>query len=114
MRDMKNNVWTCVRLILYFIVIFAIVLCAKGRMNMRCIFLEKFGFTCPTCGATRATFAMLSGNILSAIEYNAFYSLVIFPFVVIFILEDFYVIITRSIFKKSKFSLIEIMFGGKV
>lgn len=111
---MINNVWTCVRIVAYILVVLAVVLCANGKIYLGCMFFEEFGIICPTCGATRATLAMLRGNIISAIEYNAFYSLVILPFVIFLILEDLYVIITRCVFKKTRISLIEVMFGGKV
>lgn len=111
---MINNVWTYVRIVAYILVVLAVVLCANGKIYLGCMFFEEFGVICPTCGATRATLAMLSGNIISAIEYNAFYSLVILPFVIFLILEDLYVIITRYLLKKERISLIEVMFGGKV
>lgn len=113
MQSKQDRLWTCVRLALYLLVAIVVVFGVKGKIYLNCFFVEKFGITCPACGATRATVAVFSGNILSAIEYNAFYSLVIFPLTMFLVLEDVYTVVKRSVYKKSKVSLIEVMFGGK-
>lgn len=114
MQNKQDRMWTCIRLALYLFLVIAVVLCVKGKIYLKCTFIEKFGIECPACGSTRATLAILRGNIISATEYNAFYSLVIFPLTVFLVLEDVYTVVKRSIFKKFKVSLIEVMFGGKV
>ncbi|HEY5560911.1 MAG TPA: DUF2752 domain-containing protein [Clostridiaceae bacterium] len=45
-----------------------------------CIFRAFTGMYCPGCGATRATYALIHGNILLALKYNLFYMLCI-PFI---------------------------------
>lgn len=109
---MKNNIWTYIRLILYLCIIIAVVFCTTNNIYIACHFVESFGITCPACGATRATISILKGDILAAIEYNAFYSLVVFPFFIIFMLEDVYVVLKRSVLKTLEISLIETLFGG--
>jgi len=111
---MRNNIWTYIRLAFYLFVIISVTLCATNQIYLKCYFVENFGITCPTCGATRATLAILKGNIISAIEYNSFYSLVIFPFFIIFVIEDIYIVIKRSILRTLNISLIEVLFGGKI
>lgn len=114
MQNKQDRLLTCVRLMLYLFAVIVAVLCLNEKIYLKCTFIDKFGIECPACGSTRATLAILRGNIISAIEYNAFYSLVIFPLAVFLVLEDVYTVVKRSIFKKSKVSLIEVMFGGKL
>ena len=111
---MKSNIWTYIRVIFYIFVIISVTTCAINQIHLKCHFAEKLGIICPACGATRATLSALKGNIIAAIEYNAFYTLIILPAFIIFMLEDLYIIIKRSILKTSDISLIEVLFGGKV
>ena len=111
---MKNNIWTYIRLAFYLFVVISVTICAVNEIYLKCYFVENLGITCPTCGATRATLSIIKGNIISAVEYNAFYSLIILPAFIIFMVEDLYIIIKRSILKTSDISLIEVLFGGKV
>ena len=41
----------------------------------RCIFHVLTGLQCPGCGATRALYQMLHGNILAALRFNALFVL---------------------------------------
>ncbi|HVU26723.1 MAG TPA: DUF2752 domain-containing protein [Verrucomicrobiae bacterium] len=43
-----------------------------------CTFHQLTGFYCPGCGATRATYQLLHGNLLNALHDNALYVLVLF------------------------------------
>jgi hypothetical protein len=38
-----------------------------------CPFRTITGLDCPLCGATRATFALLRGDVLTALNFNALY-----------------------------------------
>lgn len=40
------------------------------------------GFDCPLCGGTRATHALLTGDITGAIDFNALAALVVIPLLV--------------------------------
>ena len=111
---MKNSIWTYIRLTFYLFVIISVTICAINQIHLKCHFAEQLGIICPACGATRATISILKGNIIAAINYNAFYTLIIFPMFIIFMAEDLYIITKRSILKTSDISLIEVLFGGKV
>lgn len=111
---MKNNCWVYIRLIVYIGIVIALTLAIFDQIYLECIYAKNFGIICPGCGATRATLCIFKGEFLSAIKYNAFYTLIIFPFFIIFTVEDIYVIVKRSIKKTSDISLIEILFGGIV
>lgn len=109
---MKNNIWTYVRLIAYFGIILALVLCMVNQIYLKCYYVQTYGITCPTCGATRATLSIFKGKFLTAIEYNPFYALVVFPFFIIFMVEDLYIIIKRYVLKTLDISLVEVLLGG--
>jgi len=109
---MKNKIWTYVRLIVYFLIILVLIFCMVNKIYLKCNYVETFGITCPACGATRATLSIFKGKFLTAIEYNPFYTLVVFPFFVIFMVEDLYIIIKRNVLKTSETSLVEVLFGG--
>lgn len=51
----------------------------------RCIFRILFKLYCPGCGATRATYELLHGNIILAFRYNPLYILSI-PFMIYLVL----------------------------
>ncbi len=36
-----------------------------------CVFYQRTGFMCPACGNTRSVIALLNGNILESLRYNA-------------------------------------------
>ncbi|MFD0895149.1 DUF2752 domain-containing protein [Luteolibacter ambystomatis] len=50
-----------------------------------CLFHQWTGFHCPGCGMTRATFALLHGDILKAFRYNPL-GVVLFPIALIGVL----------------------------
>jgi hypothetical protein len=45
----------------------------------RCLLLRLTGLYCPGCGCLRATYALLHGHLLQALDYNALYVLTL-PF----------------------------------
>lgn len=111
---MKNNIWTWIRVIVYISIIFVVAFYVREGLYIKCHFVELFGVPCPTCGATRATISMVNGDIINAIIYNAFYSLVILPSFIFFMVEDIFVIVKRSILNTPSISLIEVLLGGKI
>lgn len=52
----------------------ALVLAAPGLLGVSvlppCPFLSLTGFDCPLCGGTRATRALLTGDVGTAVDYN--------------------------------------------
>ena len=44
-----------------------------------CFSRKIFHFYCAGCGATRATYALLHGNLSTAIHYNPVYTLILIP-----------------------------------
>lgn len=44
---------------------------------VRCAFHTLTGLYCPGCGGLRATHQMLNGNLRAALDYNAFYVLLV-------------------------------------
>ena len=67
---------------------------------------ESTGFLCPSCGITRATKEILNLNIPLAIEYNAYYTLVLIPIFTILFVDDIICIIIR------KRSFVDIIFSN--
>ena len=43
------------------------------RVMPPCMFLTLTGYNCLSCGATRATYALLHGDLLTAVWYNPLY-----------------------------------------
>lgn len=53
------------------VVYFALDPSASGVFP-RCVFLSMTGYKCPGCGSQRAIHAMLHGDVIGALRYNAF------------------------------------------
>ncbi|MCI8393644.1 MAG: DUF2752 domain-containing protein [Clostridia bacterium] len=57
---------------------------------------DSTGLFCPACGITRATKELLSFNFSLAVEYNAYYTLVLFPIFVVLFIDDIICIIIKK------------------
>jgi hypothetical protein len=80
----------------------------------KCIFLKFTGFYCPGCGATRATYYLLHGNILKAFSYNQLYVLFL-PFMVyLYILNLGIKINGKDLIKVPRFNSIFYIFIGSI
>ena len=95
-----------IRILLYialeiFLCIFKFTKLLKGS----CYIYQNLHILCPTCGITRATIAILNFNFKLAIQYNAYFTLVLFPIFFILIVEDIYCFIRK------KRSLVDVIFG---
>lgn len=69
---MKNNKGLNAPFIIqsgYLLLILIIVLCMK-LLGINCLFRLIFHIPCPTCGMTRALFALLSGDFLGYVHFN--------------------------------------------
>lgn len=62
-----------------------LLLFLTGRLP--CIFKEITGFYCPGCGGTRSVLALCSGNVIK--------SFLLHPFVPVFLIELFIVVLRR-------------------
>ncbi|MCI8518951.1 MAG: DUF2752 domain-containing protein [Clostridia bacterium] len=71
-----------------------------------CYIKENTGILCPSCGITRATKEILSLNFPLALEYNAYYTIVLFPIFFILLTDD----ILCMIFRKRSF--VDVIFGN--
>ncbi|MCM3790311.1 DUF2752 domain-containing protein [Domibacillus indicus] len=46
------------------------VLSPKWGLHIPCLFREVTGFYCPGCGVTRASLALIDGNLYQSFRYN--------------------------------------------
>ena len=71
-----------------------------------CLFRQWFHIPCPSCGMTRAFYAILTGDLISAFFYNilAIPLLFLFLFVVTWIIRD--ILFNQDTFMKGIFPLL--------
>ncbi|HEX4979093.1 MAG TPA: DUF2752 domain-containing protein [Acidimicrobiales bacterium] len=50
---------------------------AALEVGLPCVLKQTTGVDCPLCGATRATFALLRGDVGEALDLNALYVLLL-------------------------------------
>ncbi len=102
----RFNLLKFIRIIVYIILLgFLIFLgfSADATFGL-CHIKENFGLLCPSCGITRATKAILSLNFASAIEYNAYFTLVLLPAFLCFLVDD----VICMLFKRK--SMVDVIF----
>lgn len=105
-----NRIFICIRIVVYILIIYVTWSLVANNQRLACEWNEKYGFLCPSCGATRATLSILRGDIVKAMYYNLVYTIAIFPLVVVFILEDIFMILLRRFRLTRKRSLVETLF----
>ena len=94
------------RIIVYILIILSwLILKYTNIIRWTCYINENFGILCPTCGITRAVQNILNFNFLSAIKYNAYCTLILFPIFFILFIDDIICIILK------KRSFVDIIFG---
>jgi len=75
MKKTKNNIIIIIMIFIYFIF-------SKLTSIRICPIYNIFSIPCPTCGLTRAYFALLEGDIITSLNYN----ILAIPIATIFIL----------------------------
>lgn len=109
-RQLFKHIFAVIRIISYFLIIYMIYSLIKNNMRFVCSWNEKFGITCPSCGATRATLYIVKGNLSKALKYNVIYSAIIFPIILILIVDDVLYLTLRLLKITNKNSLFEVLF----
>ena len=69
-----------------------------------CYIKSSLGIECPSCGITRAVIAILNLDFISALNYNAYFVLVLLPMFLVFFIDDIICMIVK------KQSFVEIIF----
>lgn len=106
---MKNNKFNYIRILIYIISVVLVVLVNMKIINIGCFFKDNFGIICPSCGITRATMNIIHLNLGKAIKNNSFYTIVLVPLLMFFVINDIYVFIKRIITRKKDISFIDII-----
>ncbi|MDO4394553.1 MAG: DUF2752 domain-containing protein [Mycoplasmatota bacterium] len=74
-----------------FISIFLIYYYLNHTINLKivCPFYTITGLLCPGCGITRCLFAIINGNLKQAIHYNLLVSILLPPFIIYYIYQEY-------------------------
>lgn len=88
MKDKKFFDYLTFSIVLVGIIVcFCIFLFSFGFFTIpACLFITKFGFYCPACGATRAFLSLMSFDLVTSIKSNPFVFYTIFAIFVYFVL----------------------------
>ena len=77
----------------------------KNSIFPKCIFLKYTGLYCPGCGGTRATYYLIHGNIVKALDYNCLFVFLL-PFMFYLYILTFGIKYNgRPLIKVTRFSL---------
>ena len=110
---MKNKI-RIIRLILY-VLAFIYLLTSEVKDEYSFIFCPTkkiFNFDCYLCGMTRAFISMFHLNFKTALIYNPLV-IIIYPLLIIFSIQDTFIIFKNFIKKENTSSFIEFIFGEK-
>lgn len=108
---MKKIKFEHIRLIIYIVSVFLSILVALEKIKIDCYWKENLGILCPACGLTRATLNFMKLNFKEALNFNAYYTCILLPLIIILVTNDIYTIFKRYITKKKNISFVEIMLG---
>ena len=88
------------RLCFYILSLLALYL-PKWDYMMResiCYWYQNYGILCPTCGGTRSFLHFMHFHFTDAFHYNSVLTLGVYPFLMLLMLQDAFVIISNSFF----------------
>jgi hypothetical protein len=80
-----NRIFKSFLFVIEFVMCYLIL---SGQLLTECVIKQVFHIACPACGFTRGFRAILSGNLLKAIQYN----LLSIPVFIFFIIVNGYLI----------------------
>ena len=99
-------------LILPLLAAFYVWLCRRGY-GLPCLFQTFFGIPCPSCGASRAAFALLRGDLAGAIKENPLFALAIYPLGALFYLEELGFALYNVIRRENRLSFLRFLWHEK-
>lgn len=102
------NILKIVRITVYILILASLIFlgCSDDSNFGLCHIKENFGILCPSCGITRATKAILSLDFALAMEYNAYFTLILLPTFLALLVDD----IVCMVFNKR--SLVDMILGN--
>ena len=103
---MKTLKYVRIAIYISIVILLCILKFSSSASFGECYINENFGLLCPSCGITRATESLLNFDFSLAITYNSYYTLVLLPMFLIFLIDD----IVCMVIKKRSF--VDIIFGG--
>jgi hypothetical protein len=87
-KSRSVKIWILVVLLIVVAVFYFSINPATSKYMPRCVFLVVTGFKCPGCGSQRAIHALLHGNFIDALRYNAFFVAAL-PVIALYFLNDY-------------------------
>ena len=112
MKKLKKYInFEFIRIFLYSTTLILITFVTIFKIYIPCFLYDNYGITCPSCGITRATQNILHLHITDAIKHNAFYTLILVPFVTMLFSNDIFIIFKRRLTKIDDISYVEIILG---
>ena len=99
-----------------YLVLLCLVFCMlQGHILIQsnCFYRGTFNIECPTCGFTRAFYALIRGDVSGAFSYNPLLVAVIAPAVLFAVCQDIFLSIKRLVLGTGAPSFIEFILSPK-
>lgn len=88
-KNLEYKFILIISMLVFCLIFFYIIYLDEFITIPKCFFYDKLQIYCWGCGATRAVYSLLSGNILKSLYYN--------PFILYLIVADIWYLITEGI-----------------